>query len=186
MKCKNCGVEIANNSKYCPRCGTVFENDDIKRMGNTLESRLLNVYTKEKKFNFFNISFGYLFFNFLYLFYKKMYYEGLLSIFSLLVIYYMIFLSRGTEIVFNSLGFYTLFVIFILMLAFYLFFYYLFKTNDLYITNVKYRINKLIKNNPDRSEEELFNLCKKDSKGNIWLPILGALIFAFLLYILKN
>ncbi len=183
MKCKNCGVEIKDGSKYCPRCGALFENDEVKKIGNTLESRLLEVYIKEKKFNFFNISLGYLFFNFLYLFYKKMYYEGIVSFFSLLVIYYMIFLLHGLEIILNSLGFYTLFVMFIIMFAVYLFFYYLFKTNELYIIKVKYRINKLIRNNPNLSEEELFNLCKKDSKGNIMLSILAGLIFIILLYI---
>lgn len=185
-KCHNCGVKLSRDSKYCPRCGTIFSNKDIELLGNKLENELLQIYIKEKKVNFYNISFEFLFFTFLYAFYKKMYYDGIISLLSFIIFIYMIFLGGFLSLIFNSMGFYALLAIFLLLFSFYIYFYYTLNFNNLYITNVKYRISKIIKNNSNISKEELIALCKKDSRGNLVLPIITIILLTIFFIVLLN
>lgn len=186
IKCHNCGVKLSSNSKYCPRCGTILSNKDIELLGNKLENELLQIYIKERKVNFYNISFEFLFLTFLYAFYKKMYYEGIISLLGFIIFMYMTFLGGFFSLIFNSMGFYALLVIFLLLFSFYIYFYYALNFNNIYIMNVKYRISKIIKNNSNISKEELIELCKKDSRGNLVLPIITIILLAiFFLFFLN-
>ena len=67
MICPKCRVKIANNDKYCPRCGEILDHSDLERLGNKLENNLLNIYSN-KIWGRLNVSVGYLLFNFIVLF----------------------------------------------------------------------------------------------------------------------
>ena len=174
MECFKCKSKLSNDSKFCPRCGTVFSQDDVKKLGTRKENIFLSAYIKESKVNFHNISFGFLFFHFLYAFYKKMYVEGLISMLGFVVFISMIF--GGINIIFNSMGFFFLPVFFLFLVSLFIYIYYVLNFNRIYIEKVIYRINKIIKNNPGATDDDIFILCKKDSKGNLWLPLISIII----------
>lgn len=81
----------------------------------------------------------------------------------------------------GSMGFFALAIIFSIMLSLFVYFYYLFNFNNIYIAKVKYRINKIVKENPGATEEEIISLCRKDSKPNWWLSLI---IFCCILFVI--
>lgn len=183
MECFKCGVKLADDSKFCPRCGTIFSKEDVEKIGGRRENKFLDAYFPERKINlnFYDISIGYLFFHFMYAFYKKMYIEGIISLIGFLIFCFMFF--SGMNLVFGSMGFYFLPVLFLLMLSIFIYIYYVLKFNYLYIEHVKCRINRFINENPNSNDDEIFILCKKDSKGNLWLPII--IVISLLIYIIN-
>lgn len=164
-------------SKYCPRCGTLFPSDDVKKIINELELYLLGYYIKDKKINFnlHNLSLGYIFFNFVYAFYKKMYFVGIVSFFNCLL--FLRFVFGKFSYILNSYGFY--FLVFVFALDFFVFIYlfYAFKFNDLYIIKSKYEIQKVIKNNPDKTKKELAKICERKGKNSYLLALLSLIAF---------
>lgn len=185
MKCFNCKAKVSNADKYCPRCGTLFDNGDVERLGDTLENNLLNIYVSKKRFNS-NISLGYLIFNFWYALYKKMYFEAILGAVAdgLLILMIM----NWKYYLISSMGFYALLIIFSIILGIAVNVYYILKFDELYIIKVKSYINKIIRENGTDDIELLEFMCEKDSRGNLFVPILiilGIIIF-FLSLLFKN
>ncbi len=177
MICPKCKVKNSSLAKYCIRCGYLFPSDDISKYGETLESKLINEYFYNEKINFYfyNISLGFLIFNFAYAFLKKQYSIGIISF--LTFIYFSFIIEKAINSIINSLGFFSLFWLFSFLLCLFILLYYCFKFNDFYIDDVRFRINKIIKDNPNCNYEELKKICKKDSRGNWILAILGIIIF---------
>lgn len=185
MKCFNCKANISNADKCCPRCGTLFDNGDVERLGDTLENKLLNIYVSKKRFNS-NISLGYLIFNFWYALYKKMYFEAIFGAIAYSVLILMI--MNWKYYLISSMGFYALLIIFSIILGVAVNVYYILKFDELYIIKVKSYINKIIRENGTDDIELLESMCEKDSRGNLFVPILiilGIIIF-FLSLLFKN
>lgn len=185
MKCFNCGVTLDNNSKYCPRCGTLFTKEkDVILYSDREDIKYLSIYysSGRKRVYFYNISLGYLFFSFLYAFYKKLYIEGIYSLLGFCL--FMCLLLYAPILFIGSVGFLAVPIIFAFMFSLFLYFYYLFKFNEIYISKMKSRINNIIKSNPDASEEEIIKLCEKDSKPNVILPLVLVIFMVILLLVL--
>jgi len=177
MKCLKCDVTISDIDKYCPRCGTLFDNGDVEKYGDTLENRLLNIYLSKKKFNC-NFSLGYLLFNFLYAAYKKMYFETIFGALSSILLLVMIL--NWKIYLLGSIGFFALTIIFSIILGIVVNVYYVLKFDELYVSRTKSYINKIIRKNGKTNVKHLEVLCEKDSKGNILIPILiilGIVVF---------
>lgn len=182
MICPKCRVKIADGDKYCPRCGEVFDHSDLEILGNKLENDLLNIYTA-KNWGRMNISVGYLFFNMFYALYKKMYYEAVISGIANAIFVYLLFTYK--KIIFGSIGFYALPVIYLFLIAISVNIYYIFKFDDLYLTRAKGYIARIINEYGTKDVELLTNLCEKDSKGNLFIAILPVILFiAVFVYLL--
>lgn len=184
MLCPKCGVKLLNNSKYCPRCGLLFPSSDVAKYGEKVEQKLLSVYFPENKigFSFHRISLGYLLFNFIYAFYKRMYRVGIISLLSV-IYFYFIFLKAESWFI-SSLGFFALFLIFSFMLCACVYLFYVFKFNDYYIENIKFRIFKIVKNNPGADYNTLVSICEKNKKGNYLLAILSILLLIGVMFLM--
>ena len=181
MKCFNCGVTISNVDKYCPRCGALFNNGDVERYGDTLENQLLNIYISKKKINC-NFSLGYLLFNFVYALYKKMYFVAIFGILSNGLFIFMIL--NWKRLLLGSIGFYALFIMFSIMIGIVVNIYYILKFDELHISRTKSYINKIIRENGEKNVRLLENLCEKDSKGNIWVPIVVSIGMVVIIWLL--
>lgn len=177
MKCPKCHVNISNTAKYCPRCGKLFDNGDVEKLGNTLERSLLDHYLNRYKNSSRKFSWGYFFFNFIYLFYRKMYKHGIISGISTFILLKM--LEGGFEIFLNSMGFYFLLVVYLTVGTLIVNIYYLINCNNLYIENSKYRIQKIINKSRNKDEKILNEICRSDSKGNLFAAILSIVVFVF-------
>ena len=185
MICPNCNVNLANNSKYCPRCGFLFTKEDVKKHADKKRFKLIEIYFPDRKlkFNFHNISISYLFFNFIYAFYKKMYYVGVFSMISLILFIYVV-LGGPQLMFFTAYGFMFLPIVFMLIFSVGIYIYYILSFNNLYIENVKARINKIIIKNIDASYQELEQICIKDNKPNFLAVIISIIIFISILIFL--
>ena len=185
MECFKCKAKVSNVDKYCPRCGTVFDNGDVETFGGTLDNQLLNIYLNKKRFNA-NFSIGYLIFNFLYALYKKMYLDAAFAV--LADSFLVIMISNWKIYLIDSMGFNALLIIFMIMLGVVVNVYYILHFDEIYITRTKAYINKLIRDYGSDNRDFLRNKCEKDSKGN-WLGslliVIGIIMF-FLALIFKN
>ena len=183
MICPKCQVKLSNESKYCPRCGLLFESDDVKKYSEAFNTDFIEIYfpNKELKFHIDRVSIGYALFTYIYAIYKKMYKVAIISFLL------QLFLVKGFEII-SSLGeaFAAIFfpILFIIMLIAYVYFYYVFNFDRLLIENRITRMNRIIKNNEDRKEEELIKIMEEDSKNNIKGTVI-AIILVIILIILK-
>lgn len=185
MKCFKCKKISSDVNKCCPRCSSVFKSEDVEKTGNSIEKQLLQVYLNKKRFNY-NYSMGYLLFNFWYALYKKMYLDasfGALA-YGLLV---MTIVNCQCSL-FDSVGFNTLLILFLIILGIVVNIYYILKFDDIYIARTKCYINNLVNDYRDEDIEFLLNKCEKDSKGDFVLPcIIVVLVIMFLLaLIFKN
>lgn len=184
MICPKCRVKIADSDKYCPRCGEVFDHSDLTKLGNNLENNLLNIYSN-KIWGRLNISVGYLLFNFWYALYKKMYYEAVIGGIADAIFVYLIFFWK--KIIFGSMGFYALLVIYLFIITIGVNIYYILKFDDLYLIRAKGYVSKIINENGTKDVKLLTELCKKDSKGNLFVIILPVIlligVFGYLLFI---
>lgn len=184
MKCFNCKVNISDADKYCPRCGTLFDNGDVEKFGDTLENQLINIYTGKRKLNS-NISLGYLIFNFWYALYKKMYFEALIGLSADLLLCVMIL--NWKIYLLESIGFNALLIIFSFLVGIVINVYYILKFDEIYIIRTKGYINKLVREYGTDNIKLLEDKCEKDSKGNLLGPCLTILgIVMFFLCLLFN
>lgn len=166
MTCPNCNNKINNESKYCPRCGKVFEKGDVKKYSEIHDTELMEIYypNKNKKFKIWGISLRYTFFTYIYAIYKKMYLCAILSIISLLYWWYIV--PRFIYSVFNSYGFSFYPLFYTLEATAFIYFYYIFMFDKILLNKRKKKLNKIIANNRDKNKEEIEDLIKKDNKDN--------------------
>lgn len=175
MECRKCHVNISNTDKYCPRCGELFDNGDVERLGNTIENYLLNIYTN-KVGRSMNFSLGYLLFNFWYALYRKMYYEAIIGAAADGILINLIF--SWQILLFDSKGFNALLIIFLFALSIFINIYYILKFDELYLIRAKGYIAKIIRNYGTNDVKVLTRLCKKDSRGNLFIVILPMILFS--------
>ncbi len=177
-------MTISDVDKYCPRCGELFDNGDVERLGDTLENSLLNIYTN-KVWGRLNFSLGYLLFNFFYALYKKMYYEAIIGGVAIGLFFHLLF--NGWNMFLESMGFNALLLIFLFAISIFVNIYYILKFDELYLVRAKGYIAKIIRDYGDKDVDLLVNLCKKDSKNNLFIAILPIVfligVFVYLLFI---
>lgn len=188
MICPNCKVKLSENSKYCPRCGILFQSDDVEKYSESYNGDLLEIYfpNKEIGIHLDRISLGYMFFGGFYAIYKKMYYVGIISISSVLMFIYIYINFYNFFIESLGFAFYPLLALFFIPIIIY--FYYLFNFNDLLIVDRKKRLQKILNENVSKSNEEIIKIIEKDSKSGIasifitiFIVILMNIIFYFVL-----
>ncbi len=180
MECPKCKSNISNSSRYCPRCGYLFQNDVVEQH-NDFERELLNIYTNKKLLYQNNFSIGFGLFNFAYAFWCRMYYVGMITFLNLL---FLIFICCvGGNVIINSMGFYTLLIVFLFLLSISINIYYFLHFNDLYIRTCQVRIHKWLNNQGNMSATDIRANCIKNSKGNYIASILSIVVFVFLVYI---
>lgn len=179
MKCCKCGVNISNVDKYCPRCGTIFDNGDVERISDTVENQLLNIY-RNKMWSGSNISLGYLIFSFWYAIYKRMYIEAVIGALADTIIFFL--LIRFKELVLASMGFHFLLVIFLILIGIVMKVYYILHFDELYMIKAKDTVMSFTRDYGTDNVELLTKLCKKDSKGNIGVFVLFLILILGLLY----
>lgn len=166
MICPKCNVKLSNESKYCPRCGTLFESDDVKKYSEAFNTDFMEIYfpNKELKFHIDRVSIGYALFTYFYAIYKKMYKVAIISFLL------QLFLVKGFEII-SSLGEASIAIffpiLFIIMLIAYVYFYYVFNFDRLLIENRIIRINRILRNNDEKEKNDIIKIMKNDSKNDI-------------------
>lgn len=187
MKCPKCRVNLSLVDKYCPRCGEIFDHSDLERLTDTLENNLSKIYINKLGLKF-NFSIEYLLFNFFYLFYLKQTKRGIL-VFAINTIFLcmlkiVLFLNAVEGLL---IGFILVPVTFSVVSFLFINIYYFLNIKNIYMNDIKYRVQTIIKENGIKDIKLLYDLCEKDSKGNytfvfLCLPlviiIFGLLIFA--------
>ncbi len=166
MICPKCNNKIKNDSKFCPRCGELFESNDIEKFSEIYNLELLKVYypNKGERIKVNGISLLYMIFNYFYAIYCKMYKCAFYSIISLLI--FLKLMPNFEAYALANYGFYFYLYFFILIACIAVYIFYIFSFERILLDNRKYRINKIIKNNPGKSFEEIKELVIKDSKNN--------------------
>ena len=167
MICPKCKAKLNDESKYCPKCGELFEIEDVKTFSKLFETELLEVYYPNKSYRlkWWGVSLKYALFTYFYAIYNKMYRCAILTILS---IFMWLFLpSRFTYILFFSFGFMFYPVFYTLLLGVLMYIYYIFRFDKLLLDKRKERLNKIVRYNPDKTKKELIELVEKDKNGNI-------------------
>lgn len=182
MKCPKCNATYKSEVKSCPKCGYVFDMDDVKKYSLLFNTDLLEVYyPKDEKEKKSEISLYYAFFTIFYAVYKRMYRCAIYTTIGFLI--FIKYYPRALSIIFGTAGFQFFLVVFLLIGSISPYFYYIYNFNRLQVDRRKMKINKLIKNNPDKSREEIKELVKKDNEGNTkGLIITIVLAFFYLVY----
>jgi hypothetical protein len=182
MICPYCKMKIKDNSSYCIMCGKIFYLEEIGHDAPKMERELISIYYKDGKvpWQIHRISYGYLFFGFLYAIYKKMYVEGIISLITTFLL--LFFLIGGGDIIMGSNGFYFYGVISIIFITSGIHFYYLFNITHLKLTYVKTKIARTIVDYKD-DEDKQREVCLEDSKNNSWVVYVGA-VFVVIVSIL--
>ncbi len=191
MKCPRCKVNIADNSKYCPRCGMLFDIESDNTISEELSvDHYIGYYVEEldrgKDLKRFSLLY------FLFPFSTPMYYKmPFISINLLLLVLHFFF---AAIFVGNKTGpFAALYILFSLLGTLYYWFYYAFNFNRLRVEDAKIRIWKAERDNKDKGDEAIEEAIKKDSKGSLLLfiipfaavPIICGLFLKLLEYLLS-
>ena len=183
MKCPSCNATYKSKVKCCPKCGYLFDYNDVFKYSEEFNEELLDIYYppceyKEKKWN---ISIPYAIFTFLYAVYKRMYRCAILSFISLFIVFY--YVPRFMDIVFMSGGFNFFFYFFIIVGAITGYIYYVLHFDEELIIQRKLKVNKIVKLN-NGNNEKIKELVIEDSKGNVKGVIITILlmILALILY----
>ena len=179
MKCKNCGESLKKNELFCSTCGYYNGEKEINDwdMEESLldeskennverdekqdeENRLVESYVgkdyKRIKKGFFNI-WAFLL-NWIYVFYRKMYLEGLLGlVVSLCILYFYE----------KYLWIYYVIIDIILGLVF----------NKYYIWTAKRRVEAIKNNNENKDNYSLNNICMRKGGSNLFLTLIVYIIF---------
>ena len=183
MKCPKCNTEYKTNLKFCPKCGEVFESNDIQMFSDIYNLELLEYYypNKEEKIYTKRICHKFMLLGFIYAIYKRMYNHAFAFMFlfaiGLLVLYYFKIL------VIYSLGFSFYFFIFVMFAPVLFYFYNVFNFDRLLLLYRKQRINKLLVKNRGKSKEEIEKIIEKDSKNNKTGAIITGIITFISLFI---
>ncbi len=177
MKCPNCKVRLQKNSKYCPRCGLLFDRDSSTDLS---VDNYIGYYIKEfnkgknpKKFSLLY---------FLFPFSAPVYYKlPFIAINLLLLILHALFAINYIGAKTGPFAFFYMY--FSVAAAIFYWLYNAFKFNELRVENAKIRIWKIEKENKDKSEEEIEELIKEDSNNSIFaflIPLIAAPIIYYL------
>ena len=153
MICPKCKVKLNDDSKYCPKCGELFEMEDVKKYSKIFETELLEVYypNKSYKLKWYGVSLLYALFTYFYAIYRKMYRCAILTILSIIIWIY--FLPRFEYLTFGSYGFLFYPVYFILMGCLFCYLFYIFRFDKILLNKRKENLNRIIRYNLDKNKK---------------------------------
>ena len=180
MKCPNCKVKLQKNSKYCPRCGYIFDKDSVTSVSEELSvDNYMGYYVKGfdngKGLKKFSLSY------FLFPFGIPLYYKmPFLSLNLLLLILHFFFANNFIGAKTGPFAFFYIFFSFLAIIYYWI--YYSFNFNRLRVEDAKIRTWKVEKENKDKSEKEIEDAIKKDSRGNLILFIASFVIVPIICY----
>lgn len=183
MECPKCKSKLSNDSRFCPRCGEIFEANDINMFSEIYNLKFLEIYypNKSDRVKIKGVSLMYLFFTYFYAIYKRMYKCAVFSIISLITFFYL--LPNFENYAFSYHGFFFYFYYFILIGAFSIYVYYVFSFDRLLLERRKMKINYIIRNNSGKSFDEIKKLVIEDSNDNkigVLITFLITIILSFL------
>ncbi len=151
--------------KYNSKTSDEKNQENIHMIDNTnsLDEKLLILYIGDnyQKIMLQKFSIPALFFSWLYTLYRKVYIP---SIIGMAIVSILGFLP-------NSI-YYIIVLIFLIVLGI--------NFNKWYIVYVKKQIQKIKTNNPNASENELINICRKQGGTNIWMSIVIYIVFVII------
>ena len=168
MKCTKCGANYSSDTKYCLRCGYLFPSNDVERLTNDSVDGFIEIYFRNSEVGFHieRICLPYALFPISYPLLKGMWFE---SIYALLI---LLWNRIMIPLVLKFTGpFGALFCLFSVVFSIAYYFYNVFKFNDKRIEDAFYIINRIKRDNPKASVEELSKLMKEDAK-NRWIPFI--------------
>lgn len=176
MKCTKCGANYSGDVKYCLRCGYLFPSNDVERLSDDSVDGFIEIYFRNSEVGFHiqRICIPYALFPISYPLLKGMWYEAINSLLVLMWNWIMIPLVLKYS---GPFGFMFCLVSLLFSIAYY--FSNVFKFNNKRIEDAFHRINRIRRDNPKASLEELEDLMKKDAKDHIVIFCLSfpALIF---------
>lgn len=168
MICPKCKATLSDDSRYCVRCGEIFNDEIIKKEKEESQLELLQkAYIGEKRYNLIfdnSISVFYLFLGPFYAFYRKCYNIGIIN--SVIVIGFSFLGSLVSNAL--SMGIFAT-----------LHLYYSFSFNNEYWILVTKKVNEIIKSNPGKDFVFLQSECHKKGGTNIYSFII---LFVLVLY----
>lgn len=176
MVCKECGTLLNEEQNFCVVCGKQVEGANNKEtslnnsyysdfdesllksyIGNNAD-KILNLHRKP---TFQRNSMPVLYFGILYYFYRKQWLLGLIFLIGELLLILII----------PEYSVYVIKFVDAIMLMYFI---------PYYIKNARTKINKIKEENPNKSKEELMEICKKKG-GTTILPIIGCIIVIVLI-----
>ena len=178
MKCSKCGANYSGDVKYCLRCGYLFPSNDVERLSDDSVDGFIEIYFRNSEVGFHiqRICIPYALFPISYPLLKGMWYEAINSLLVLMWNWIMIPLVLKYS---GPFGFMFCLVSLLFSIAYY--FSNVFKFNNKRIEDAFHRINRIRRDNPKASLEELEDLMKKDAKDHV---IIFALSFPALIFLL--
>ena len=153
MKCIKCGEEVKKNDKFCPKCG---EKTNVNKDELLVKAYIGDGYESIKEENFSIPAF---LLGPIYMFYRKLYAYGALSVLLILLFLNLDFVYNMAVII-ACLTFDMLFGIFF---------------NKFYMKEVKRRVNIIKNRNDGTKEEELIKICKERGRTSVIAPIIYVL-----------
>ena len=185
MICPKCKSKINNDLKCCPRCGELFKANDIDLFTEIYNLKLLEVYypNKGEKIKVNGISLLYMFFTYFHAIANRMYKCAASSIIAILIFNKIFPNFWGYALSFFGSRFYIYVFLIVGCLATYI--YYIIMFDRLLLKRRKETINYIIKNNPDKSFEEIKELVILDNKKN-YIGVIIAVIITLIYIIYVN
>lgn len=183
MICTNCKANIKDNSKFCIRCGEIFYDYLGSMIDDSVYSDLMKIYTENKSFNIFSVK--YFFFNFIYAFYKKMYFIGVCSLINSFVFkMFLLILKNQMDILPDKIGLsYMFFLMPVYIICFSVFMYFCFNFNKKYIEKAYYYVTSVVRENENEDYSYLRRIVEKKIRPNKVVVFLSIIAFILLIFI---
>lgn len=175
MYCNRCGERFKESDKFCSRCGTPINNSQEQynygfNSTTITDDDLISAYIGNNYNDIKNSKFSIptFFLGVYYFLYRKMWLYAILG-FSISVI------CTVLSVVFNIWYVSLVTFIYIIFMAL--------NVNNLYINIARKRVEKIKKNNPNKTNQELINECKKKGGTSVLGVILPIIIIFPILFI---
>ena len=175
MYCNKCGSKVKEEAKYCTECGSPIINNQDKynynATYNVSDEDLIKEYVGNNYNDFKNTKFSIptFFLGIYYFLYRKMWLYTILTILIAIASFILTFVFELWYLLFIP----TIYMIFMSI-----------KFNELYLNIAKKKVEKIKSNNPDKTNQELVNICKKKGGVSILAVILPmVLIFPIVFFV---
>lgn len=177
MYCNKCGSKVRDEAKFCTECGSPIINNQDKynynynTTNNVSDEDLIKEYIGNNYDDFINTKFSIptFFLGIYYFLYRKMWLYTILTILIAIASFILTFVFELWYLLFIP----TIYMIFMSI-----------KFNELYLNIAKKKVEKIKSNNPDKTNQELVNICKKKGGVSILAVILPmVLIFPIVFFV---
>lgn len=182
MICPKCESKLKNDVKYCPRCGYLFNSNDVNFYSEVFNTKLVDIYYPDKSKRIYsNISIPYLLFGYFYAAYMKMYKCAFITFF--IQFFFILIIIYFEKVVFASYGFMFYSIFFLLVGCVLIYIYYSINFDKLLLEKRKNKVREIIRLNYDKSFDELQQIVIKDSKRSV-IGLAVSILITFLLFML--